>query len=62
MANEIMKNTEKTEISTIASGKERIKKVIPMDILNWGEILKIQPEKEEVLRGWFNETGNWPVS
>lgn len=61
MANEIMKNTEKTEISTIASGKERIKKVIPMDILNWGEILKIQPEKEEVLRGWFNETGNWPV-
>ena len=46
MVNEIMKNTEKTEISTIASGKERIKKVIPMDILNWGEILKIQPEKE----------------
>ena len=28
--------------------------------LNWREIVCTQPEKEEILRNWFNETGCWP--
>ena len=28
--------------------------------LTWKEIVRNQPEKEEVLRNWFNETGCWP--
>lgn len=41
-------------------------KVIPSRIsvngpLSWKEIIRFQPEKEEVLRSWFNETGYWPV-
>ena len=30
--------------------------------LTWREIVKTQPEKEEVLRHWFNELGCWPVA
>ena len=28
--------------------------------LNWREIVCTQPEKEEILRNWFNEIGCWP--
>ena len=28
--------------------------------LNWREIVCTQPEKEEILRSWFNKTGCWP--
>lgn len=30
--------------------------------LNWREIVRLQPEKEEILRAWFNETGYWPIA
>lgn len=30
--------------------------------LMWKEILRDQPEKAEVLRDWFSETGNWPTA
>lgn len=30
--------------------------------LMWKEILRDLPEKAEVLRDWFSETGNWPTA
>lgn len=42
-------------------------KIIPTKVhfegpLNWREIVRLQPEKEEILRAWFNETGYWPIA
>lgn len=63
-------------MSTLMNKKESIGKVETIDCritnkfvsspvsfegpLTWKEIVRNQPEKEEILRNWFNETGCWP--
>lgn len=61
---EKMMNMEDNKIETIDC---RISEEIPVKPaafvpLMWKEILRDQPEKAEILRNWFFETGNWPTA
>lgn len=55
-----MNNNEIKAMDCRITGKKVLNKITFDGPLTWREIVRTQPEKEEILRNWFNETGNWP--
>lgn len=55
-----MNNNEIKAMDCRITDKKVLNKITFDGPLTWREIVRTQPEKEEILRNWFNETGNWP--
>lgn len=57
-----MSTINEKSVANMITGKENYDPIYVDEALTWKEIIRLQPEKVEILRKWFNELGCWPIT
>lgn len=57
-----MSTINEKSVANMITGKENYDPICVDEALTWKEIIRLQPEKVEILRKWFNELGCWPIT
>lgn len=57
-----MSTINEKSVANMITGKENNDPIYVDEALTWKEIIRLQPEKVEILRKWFNELGCWPIT